>query len=107
MKLTGKEKQLIANLALKLKSDFGAKRVILYGSAVRDELGEYSDIDILVVLEKVSWAIEKQIISICFDAELECGRVFSAVCISEDELTNSPLQESPLILNVLSQGKSL
>ncbi|MDD5459657.1 MAG: nucleotidyltransferase domain-containing protein [Phycisphaerae bacterium] len=107
MKLDVKEKQIVGELAETLKMRFGAERVVMFGSAVRDELVEGSDIDILVVLDELDWDIEKQIVGLCFDAELECGRVISTVCLSRDEFENSPLRQSPLVLNALAQGRTL
>ena len=104
MKLSTKEKDALDKLAKIFRERFGAKEVILYGSAARDELDEGSDIDLLIVLPDVNWEIEKQIVDVCFDAELECGRVFSTVCFSTDELDNSPLRSSPLVLNVRKGG---
>lgn len=104
MKLTQQEKRALSDLTTILKSELEAVRVILYGSAATNAMDESSDIDLLVVLPEVTWDIEKQVIARCFDAELECGRVFSAVCMTEDELVNSPMVESPFIKNVLSQG---
>ncbi len=107
MKLTIKEKQIVDRLARTLKSRFGAEKVVLFGSAVRGELEEGSDIDILVVLSELDWELEKRIVGLCFDSELECGRVISTVCLSRDEFENSPLRQSPLVLNALAQGRML
>lgn len=104
MKLSSREKVTLDNLAKTFRERFGAEDVILYGSAARGQLDEGSDIDLLIVLPEVNWEIEKQIIDVCFDAELECGRVFSTVCFSTDELDNSPLRSSPLVLNVRKEG---
>ena len=107
MKLNQNEKNIINSLSLRLKNDFNADKVLLFGSAARGELDEYSDIDILVVLPHRSWDIEKDIIDICFEAELNCNRVISTICYSKEEFYNSPLKESPLILNATRQGQLL
>ncbi len=107
MKLTQPEKDLLAGLAASLKSEFKAHKVMLFGSAARGEMDSYSDIDILAVLPERTWDIEKRIIDLCFDAELQCGRVISTTCYSVDEFYNSPLKESPLVLNALKQGQPL
>jgi predicted nucleotidyltransferase len=107
MKLTTEEKEIVDGLARTLKSRFGAEKVVLFGSAVRGELEEGSDIDILVILGELDWEIEKRIVGLCFDAELECGRVISTVCLSRDEFENSPLRYSPLVSNALAQGLAL
>ena len=107
MKLSSKEKNALDKLARTFRERFRAKEIVLYGSAARDQLDKDSDIDLLIVLPEVNWQIEKDVIQHCFDAELECGRVFSAVCFSIDELENSPLRCSPFVLNIHKDGKSL
>ena len=107
MQLTKQENQILKTLVAKLKSDFHAEKVILFGSAARGQLQEYSDIDILAVLPELDWNLEKKIISLCYQAQLECDRVVSTTCYSSREFFDSPLSESPLVLNALKEGVSL
>ena len=107
MNLTSEEKQGLADLSKSLYERFAAVEVVLYGSAARDEMDEYFDIDIFVVLPEVNWEIEKEIIALCFEAELKYGRVFSAACYSTSELKDGPLGESPLVMNVRKYGLAL
>jgi predicted nucleotidyltransferase len=107
MELTKAEKQGIDEIAHVLRERFGATEVLLYGSAARGEMDADSDIDLLVVLPEVNWSIEKEIIGLCFDAELEYGRVISAVCFSEKDVRDTPLKESPLLKNARQQGLPL
>lgn len=104
MELSAPENRAVYELAEKLKKQFGAKEVILYGSAARGDMDEGSDIDLLIILDELDWEIEKKIIKLCFDAQLEYGRVFSAVCYTVYDLRNSPLKDSPLVLNAKKQG---
>ena len=105
MNLSVSENQGLKELSKAFRHRFGAKEVLLYGSAVRGKMDEGSDIDLFIVLPEVNWQIEKGIIKLCFDAELRYGRVFSAVCYSIDDIQNSPLKESPLVLNVRKQNR--
>lgn len=107
MQLNDTERCVLADLIATLRRDFSASRVLLYGSAARDQLQEGSDIDLLVVLPKVDWEIEKQIVERCFQAELKCSRVISAACFTNDELTRTPLRVSPFVLNVHREGIEL
>lgn len=107
MKLTTQEQNIIAELSAALKNNFKAEKVLLFGSAARDELDRYSDIDILAVIPERNWDIEKQILDLCFQAELQCGRIISTILYSSDEFYNSPLKESPLVLNAIKQGQPL
>ena len=107
MNLSEIENQALLELSKAFRDRFNAKEVCLYGSAARGEMDEASDIDLFLVLPNVNWQIEKEVIKLCFDAELKYGRVFSAVCYSVDDIENSPLKESPLVLNVRRQGRIL
>ena len=107
MNLSDIENRALVELSKAFRDRFNAKEVRLYGSAARGEMDEASDIDLFLVLPKVNWQIEKDVIKLCFDAELKYGRVFSAVCYSVDDIENSPLKESPLVLNVRRQGRIL
>jgi len=107
MNLSEIENQALVELSRIFREQFDAKEICLYGSAARNEMDEASDIDIFLVLPEINWEIEKEVIKICFDAELKYGRVFSVVCYSVDDIENSPLKESPLVLNVRKQGRIL
>ncbi|MBN1942447.1 MAG: nucleotidyltransferase domain-containing protein [Phycisphaerae bacterium] len=107
MKLTKTERDGLAELSVILHERFGATEVLLYGSAARGQMDVDSDIDLLVVLPELNWDMEKEIIGLCFDMELEYGRVFSAVCFSENDLQETPLKESPLLKHARQQGQSL
>ena len=80
MNLSEIENQALLDLSKAFRDRFNAKEVRLYGSAARGEMDEASDIDLFLVLPNVNWKIEKDVIKLCFDAELKYGRVFSAVC---------------------------
>ena len=107
MQLTPAEQRILKELADAFRRDFGASEVLLYGSAARSQLEEGSDIDLLLVLPEVTWEIEKQVIDYCFQAELKCGRLISTVCFTRDELAESPLRASPLVLNARKEGTPL
>lgn len=104
MKLTQQEEQVIRNLAHQFKSEWGAHRVVLYGSASRGMLVEDSDIDLMVVLPTVDWEVEKRLGGLAFDAGLEINRVISTLCFSVEELEHGPMRASPLIHNIQSEG---
>lgn len=94
----------MSRLARRLREAVGAREIIVYGSAARSELTVGSDIDLLVVLPDAGWQIEKQVSALCFDAGLECGRLCSPVCFTEEELVRTPLRASPLMLAARREG---
>jgi len=107
MEMSAEERDALSRVTQTLRDRFGAKEVILYGSAARGELDEESDIDLLVVLPKIDWEMQKEIIGVCFEAELQCGRVFSATCYTTEEMEDSPLRSSPLVLAARREGQHL
>lgn len=107
MQLNADERDVLSNLARTLRERFSASEVILYGSAARGELDEESDVDLLVVLPRLDWQTQKEIIGACFEAELQCDRVFSTVCFTQEEIASSPLRSSPLVLSARKEGQPL
>jgi len=107
MELTVEERKILSEVAQTLRDRFGAVEVILYGSAARGELDEESDIDLVVVLPTIDWPTRREIIAVCFDAELRCGRVISAICYTTDEIEHSPLRSSPLVVTARQEGQTL
>ncbi len=107
MELNTEEREALSQVTRTLRDRFGATEIILYGSAARGQLDEESDIDLLVVLPRIDWEIQKEIIGVCFEAELQCGRIISAVCYSTEEMEHSPLRSSPLVLTARREGQRL
>jgi predicted nucleotidyltransferase len=107
MELTAEEHDVLSKVTQTLRGRFGATEVILYGSAARGQLDEESDIDLLVVLPRVDWETQKEVIAVCFDAGLQCDRVISATCYTIDEMEHSPLRSSPLVLTARREGTPL
>jgi predicted nucleotidyltransferase len=107
MKMSAEERDALSRVTQTLRDRFGAREVILYGSAAREQLDEESDIDLLVVLPRIDWEIQKEIIAVCFEAELQCGRVVSATCYTTEEMEDSPLRSSPLVLVARREGQHL
>ncbi len=107
MELSAKEWNALSRVTQTPRSRFGAREIILYGSAAHGQLDEESDIDLLVVVPRLDWEMQTQIIKACFEVELQCGRVFSATCCSTEEIEHSPLRSSPLVLAARKEGRIL
>ena len=104
MHLTQQERDVLAVVVRRLKTDFHAEQVLLYGSAVRGAMDTESDVDLLAILPCADWETKKRVCDVCFEAELEIRRIISVLCISKDALENSPLRSSPLVATVRREG---
>jgi predicted nucleotidyltransferase len=101
--LTGKIVEIISNI-------FNGKllSVILYGSYAEDRETPYSDIDILIILDREfsNWRERRQI-DVLLRRETSSIYQISPKVISERELTSSLENYNPLILNILLSGKPI
>jgi len=79
------------------------KQVILYGSFVRGEATEESDIDVLIVVDDSlnPFEVRKSLSDILFDILLEKGELISVIAIPESFFKN---YHSPFLLNVKEEG---
>lgn len=100
-----KIKPLIKKIKKHLIELYGGKikQVILYGSYVRGEATEDSDIDVLVVVDDSlnPFEVRKSLSDILFDILLENGELISVIAIPESFFKN---YNSPFLLNVKEEG---
>ena len=97
--------QLVRQIKEYLLKQYGEKikQVILYGSHVRGEATEDSDIDVLVVVAESldPSEVRNRLSALLYDILLEKGELISVIVIPET-LFNS--YNSPFLLNVREEG---
>lgn len=103
-RLTQQERDVVRGVVRRLKTEFDADQVVLYGSAARGEMDRESDIDLLAVLPNADWETKKKVCDVCFEAELEIGRIISVLCVSKEAAEKSALRSSPLLATVRREG---
>jgi len=91
-----------------LKNRYGSaiKAVILYGSHVRGDATQESDIDLLVVVDSSldPWEIHRSLDGLLFDILLETEQLVSVVVFPEDLYER---YSSPFLMNVRREGMAL
>jgi len=99
------ERRAIEELKTKLKNRFPEVEIILYGSKVRGDDVEESDIDILILLsERITTALEEEIFNIAYDIELKYNICFGII-VNEKEFWNSELAKAmPFHWSVEKEG---
>jgi predicted nucleotidyltransferase len=81
------EQRAIVEYKRKIGEKFGAAEVFLFGSKVRGEGDIYSDIDLLVVLDReVNNSIEEEIFDVGYEIELEYDVIFGVIVYSKEFL---------------------
>lgn len=102
MKLNDRERKVLADIVRRLKTEFGAEQVLLYGSAARGDMDSESDIDLMAIMPALDWETKKRVCDICFEAELNIGRIISVRCVNGS--MDKAFIHSPLISNVQREG---
>ncbi len=78
--------------------------VILFGSQIRSDSQEFSDYDILIVLNNnFSGKDENHILDLCYDIDLKYNILLDVHIISSGEL-NSIRGRQPVFVNALKSG---
>jgi predicted nucleotidyltransferase len=104
--LTTEERNAVLEFAGLLKKRFGSviKGIILFGSKVRGEGDEESDIDILIILTNLSWAIKKAISELAAEENLKYNVLISTIRYDAATWENPVIRESPFGRSVREEG---
>jgi len=76
----------------------------VFGSRARGDASEYSDLDVLVVVDRLDHPIEKFISDCAWEAGFHEDILIMPVAVSMDAVKSSPLKESVFIKNVYREG---
>jgi predicted nucleotidyltransferase len=105
--LTENENLALLDFKRGLQEKFGNVEATLFGSKSRGDYDDYSDIDILVVLDKPSSnSIEEEIFDLGFDVEMEYNVILGIIVYSK-EAWNYLSGMSPFHRNVIEEGVAL
>ena len=83
------------------------EEIILYGSVARGEVGEKSDIDLLVVIRSKDVKLMKDISGIAFEISIETSEDLSPKVYSRSEIEEQLRQGTPFIEEVLRDEEGL
>ncbi len=105
LNLKDNEKKALLELKKILFKSFSVAEIILYGSKVRGDFDEESDMDILIILKnKVDDNIREKIFSMSFKIEIKYDVIFGILVETED-FWSSPLAGAmPIHSNISREG---
>lgn len=104
--LTNEERDAVLEFAGLLRERFGSliKEIILFGSKVKGSGEKESDIDILIVLDRLSWEIKKSISELAAEENLKHDVLISTVRYDEATWENPIVKASPFGKSVREDG---
>ncbi|MGH8991836.1 MAG: nucleotidyltransferase domain-containing protein [Acidimicrobiia bacterium] len=82
------------------------RRVVLFGSFARGEADEDSDVDLLVVLDRVDdeWKEFDRLLDLTWERVLSSGRAISPYPVTDAELTQS---DKPYLVRARQEGRDV
>lgn len=104
--LQDNEKEAIAEFVKVLRQTFGLmiREIILFGSKVRGNDSKDSDIDILIVLNNLSWEIKKTISELAAQENMKYNVLISTVRYDTDTWDDPVIKHSPFGRAVREEG---
>ena len=104
MSITQNEKKALNELQTKLAEKYSLVDFKLYGSKAIGTDVSGSDLDVMIVLEDLSPAIESKIDDLIFDINLKHDCFITALFFSRVELDTGSLSEPPIYKKILQEG---
>jgi uncharacterized protein (UPF0332 family)/predicted nucleotidyltransferase len=107
--LTGREKRALAAYLRRLEEEYGdtVVRVVLYGSKVRGDCDEESDLDLLVVMGSDAPRLLEAVSQISFPLKLDYGVALSELVVGASRYDWMRSHEEPLFRNIRDEGVEL
>jgi uncharacterized protein len=76
----------------------------VFGSKARGDDDEFSDLDVFIEVGILDKKVKDLILEIVWEVSLENSTVISPLVFSVDEIKNSALRASPILLNISEEG---
>jgi predicted nucleotidyltransferase len=76
----------------------------IYGSKARGDDDEFSDLDVFIEIASFDRKTKDLISEIAWEVGLENLIVISPIVFTQDEIENSPLRASPILININEEG---
>ena len=79
--------------------------VVLFGSQARGQANQYSDYDLLVLVDSpADISIKEQLVSEIYPLELEAEKMISLVVYNKEQWNSPPYKTMPLHINIDLEG---
>ena len=107
MKLAANEEKALRELREELFAKYPIINLRLYGSKVRGEGREDSDLDVMIEIPKYDWAMVAEIDEVIYRINLKYDVFISALVFGKDELEEGPMSEAPIYKVIQREGISI
>lgn len=98
---------VLVRIAERLKREYGAEKVIVYGSVARGAATVHSDIDLLVVAPSAEKGYRRMATVKAFVRDLSRGLPLSPIVLTPEELRQRLADEDPFVREIVASGVEL
>ena len=107
--LTSREKAALSEFVARLRARYADKvmLVVLFGSKVRGDFDEESDLDVLVVVQNGDWRFRDEVALTAFEPMLEHDIVITPLVIDLEHYQWLQRYRAPLYRNIQAEGLDL
>jgi predicted nucleotidyltransferase len=96
--------EVLSLLKSHIRQHFPDAAIWAFGSRVKGNAAENSDLDLCIVVDILNDDTDKLIMDIAWEVGFENDIVISTVTFSREEFENGPCSASPLVRNILKEG---
>ena len=102
--LNAKDRACFEDFSNSVQRLYPDARTWAFGSRVRGEIGEDSDLDVCVVLDELDWEKRTRISDLAWEIGFERDRLISTVVFSKEQFEQGPCSASPLVKSIRDEG---
>lgn len=100
-----KDRTILKEFAARVRRLEPSARIWAFGSRVRGDAEEFSDLDVCVVLpDDLTFERRRAVGRIAWEVGFEHDRLVTTVVFSEEQFENGPMSAHPLVRNILGKG---
>jgi predicted nucleotidyltransferase len=102
--MADRDRQILDLFAARVRDQYLDADVWAFGSRARGDATWESDLDVCVVVDRLTHADDYTIGDIAWEVGFEHGLVIVPICFTREALERGPMSASTLVANILREG---